>query len=230
MLVNLIDNINKVNDIISECESHSAYDNGRVTLVGASKTMKQDIVDYIDRQQLLAVLGENHAQELRDKYREGQSFQWHYIGNLQSSNLRIVLPRVSLIHSLDRISICADINKYCASHNIEANCLIQLNLGREETKSGFLSEELADAIETVYREYGHIKLRGIMSVAPIAGEDVLTRLYSQLGELYQLYRQRYPDFQCLSAGMTNDYQLAIRYAGSNMVRIGRAIFGDRDYK
>lgn len=229
----LRENIMQVNQIITESRMVADYDNGDVILVGASKTMPLEVINKVIEGKLLRVLGENRAQELRDKYVCGQDIEWHYIGSLQSSNVRIVVPRAALIHSLDRYSIAEEINKYCMAHNLMANCLLQVNMGREESKSGFYKEDILQAIEHIKDNYKSINLSGIMAVVPMLNVNdssqvsELIELYKDLGAIFSQLKNRYPDFKWLSAGMTNDFHLAIRYAGSNMVRVGRAIFGDR---
>lgn len=198
-----------------------------VTIVGASKTMDFSVIDMVDSGRLLKVLGENRAQELVEKYRENQSFEWHFIGVLQSNKVKTIIDKVSLIHSVDRLSLAKEISLAAAKIRKVQDVLIQLNMGREESKSGFYPEEAMEAISKI-KEYENIRIRGIMAVMPIAHDEKLIELYTQLREIFS--KVRGGDIDILSAGMTNDYELAIEYAGANMVRIGRAIFGERCYK
>lgn len=198
-----------------------------VTIVGASKTMDFSVIDMVDRGRLLKFLGENRAQELVEKYRENQSFEWHFIGVLQSNKVKTIIDKVSLIHSVDRLSLAKEISLAAAKIGKVQDVLIQLNMGREESKSGFNPEEAIEAISKI-KEYENIRIRGIMAVMPIAHDEKLIELYTQLREIFSNVRGG--DIDILSAGMTNDYELAIEYAGANMVRIGRAIFGERCYK
>lgn len=198
-----------------------------VTIVGASKTMDFSVIDMVDSGRLLKVLGENRAQELVEKYRENQSFEWHFIGVLQSNKVKTIIDKVSLIHSVDRLSLAKEISLAAAKIGKVQDVLIQLNMGREESKSGFYPEEAMEAISKI-KEYENIRIRGIMAVMPIAHDEKLIELYTQLREIFT--KVRGGDIDILSAGMTNDYELAIEYAGANMVRIGRAIFGERCYK
>lgn len=198
-----------------------------VTIVGASKTMDFSVIDMVDRGRLLKVLGENRAQELVEKYREAQSFEWHFIGVLQSNKVKTIMDKVSLIHSVDRLSLAKEISLAAVKIGKVQDVLIQLNMGREESKSGFYPEEAMEAISKI-KEYENIRIRGIMAVMPIAHDEKLIDLYTQLREIFSNVRGG--DIDILSAGMTNDYELAIEYAGANMVRIGRAIFGERCYK
>ncbi len=106
-------------------------------------------------------------------------------------------------------------------------CLIQINMGREESKTGFFREDATDAIEEISK-FDNVKIDGLLAVMPIASESETIKLYKRLNEEYTLLKQKY-NFKFLSAGMTNDYLLAIEYANSNIVRIGTAIFGKRSY-
>ena len=105
--------------------------------------------------------------------------------------------------------------------------LLQINMGKEESKSGFFIEEIENSISEISK-FENITIKGLMAVMPIASESETIKLYKRLNEEYTLLKQKY-NFKFLSAGMTNDYLLAIEYANSNIVRIGTAIFGKRSY-
>ncbi len=196
-------------------------------LVGASKTMEQEVIDYVDSNRLLQVLGENKVQELTLKYRDNQSFDWHFIGRLQKNKVKYIIDKVKLIHSVDSVDLAKEIDKQAKKHNLIMPCLIQINMGREESKTGFFLEDATDAIEEISK-FDNVKIDGLMAVMPIASESETIKLYKRLNEEYTLLKQKY-NFKFLSAGMTNDYLLAIEYANSNIVRIGTAIFGKRSY-
>ena len=108
-----------------------------VILVGASKTMSQDVIDAVNNNNLLNVLGENRVQELIQKYRDGQNFEWHFIGKLQSNKVKYIIDKVKLIHSVDSISLAKEIDKQAKKHNLVMPVLLQINMGKEESKSGF---------------------------------------------------------------------------------------------
>lgn len=201
-------------------------DGHRVLLVGASKTMSQDIIDLVDSGKLLTTLGENRAQELRDKYREGQSFLWHYIGALQENKIKYLIGKVALIESVDSLDIAQKLQGYCYKKSTTCDILLQVNMGKEEAKHGFLPEEIDAAIQCVSL-CGNLNIKGIMVVMPISDEDNLINLYKQVDNMYTELKSKYSFLQYLSAGMTNDYMLAIQYGGANIVRVGRAIFGER---
>ena len=223
-ILELANNIEKVkNNIKAVCENCGREND--VLLVGASKTMEQEVIDYVDSNRLLQVLGENKVQELTLKYRDNQSFDWHFIGRLQKNKVKYIIDKVKLIHSVDSVDLAKEIDKQAKKHNLIMPCLIQINMGREESKTGFFLEDATDAIEEISK-FDNVKIDGLMAVMPIASESETIKLYKRLNEEYTLLKQKY-NFKFLSAGMTNDYLLAIEYANSNIVRIGTAIFGKR---
>lgn len=197
-----------------------------VVIVGACKTMTRDIVKFIDDNALLNVLGENRVQELLDKCDIARHVKWHFIGALQTNKVKYIIDKVELIHSLDRDALAAEIDRQANKHGINAHCLVQVNMGEEESKSGYKPCELIAAIARIKETYPNISIDGVMAVMPIADQPTLIALYRQLGKLYKAACEKF-DLHILSAGMTNDYTLAVEYARSNMVRIGRAIFGER---
>ena len=225
-ILELANNIEKVkNNIKAVCENCGREND--VLLVGASKTMEQEVIDYVDSNRLLQVLGENKVQELTLKYRDNQSLDWHFIGRLQKNKVKYIIDKVKLIHSVDSVDLAKEIDKQAKKHNLIMPCLIQINMGREESKTGFFLEDATDAIEEISK-FDNVKIDGLMAVMPIESESETIKLYKRLNEEYTLLKQKY-NFKFLSAGMTNDYLLAIEYANSNIVRIGTAIFGKRSY-
>lgn len=198
-----------------------------VILVGASKTMSQDVIDAVNNNNLLNVLGENRVQELIQKYRDGQNFEWHFIGKLQSNKVKYIIDKVKLIHSVDSISLAKEIDKQAKKHNLVMPVLLQINMGKEESKSGFFIEEIENSISEISK-FENITIKGLMAVMPICEESKTIELYKALKIKFLECKEKY-NFEYLSAGMTNDYLLAIEYAGANIVRVGTAIFGKRSY-
>lgn len=222
----LTENINNCKAKIAGALSR-ANRNDDVLLVGASKMNGQEVIDVIDKYRLLTALGENRVQELLDKYRENQSFNWHFIGVLQSNKVKYIIDKVTLIESVDRFSLAQEINKQAEKHNLVMDILLQINMGKEENKSGYYLEDIERAIEEI-KILKNVKSVGLMAVMPIADDNELIRLYKQLGAFYNSIKDKY-GFKYLSCGMSNDFELAIEYAGANIVRIGREIFGERRY-
>lgn len=216
--------IDRVADNINEALKRAGRKD-TVTIIGASKTMNREVIQAIDENHLLDALGENRVQELLEKYDINNWVKWHFIGTLQTNKVKQIIDKVKLIHSLDRDELAIEINKRSAIIGQKTHCLVQINMGEEPNKSGYLPNEVNNAIERLLK-YDNIALEGIMAVMPIASENDLIKLYSKLSEIYTNAKACY-GMNILSAGMTNDYELAVEYAGSNMVRVGRAIFGER---
>ena len=164
---------------------------------------------------------------LIQKYHEGQNFDWHFIGKLQSNKVKYIIDKVKLIHSVDSISLAKEIDKQAKKHNLVMPVLLQINMGKEESKSGFFIEEIENSISEISK-FENIAIKGLMAVMPICEESKTIELYKALKIKFLECKEKY-NFEYLSAGMTNDYLLAIEYAGANIVRVGTAIFGKRSY-
>lgn len=225
-ILELAKNIDNVKNNIAKVCLHCNRQND-VILVGASKTMSQEVIDAVSNNSLLKVLGENRVQELIQKYSDGQNFDWHFIGKLQSNKVKYIIDKVKLIHSVDSISLAKEIDKQAKKHNLVMPVLLQINMGKEESKSGFFIEEIENSISEISK-FENIAIKGLMAVMPICEESKTIELYKALKIKFLECKEKY-NFEYLSAGMTNDYLLAIEYAGANIVRVGTAIFGKRSY-
>lgn len=206
--------------------------NDSVTLIGATKTMPKELTDYIADNVLLTDIGENHVQEITAKYDENRKINWHMIGQLQSNKVKYVVDKVVLIHSLDRLSLAQEIDKQAKKRGIVCNALIELNIGAEITKGGIQPSELFEFADTL-QQFENIKIKGLMSVLPnLQDKQKLIDMYKSLNALYNEFKIKScsnADAVYMSTGMSNDYELAIEYGGSNMVRLGRVLFGERNY-
>lgn len=200
-----------------------------VKIIAATKTQTKETVDEFHALAPDVILGENRVQELVDKYDE--RYDWHFIGQLQTNKVKYIADKVSLIHSLDRDDLAKEIEKQGGKRNIIIPCLIEINMGAEITKGGVSPENACDFIRSL-EKYPHIKIEGIMSVLPNLGDTPpLDGLYSRLDDLFDEVREiKQPNLEVkyLSAGMSGDYQVALRHK-SNMIRLGRVLFGERRY-
>lgn len=179
-------------------------------------------------------LGENRVQELIKKYDELSDLdvKWHMIGHLQKNKVKYIIDKTVLIHSVESLSLAEEINKRAEKNNFVANVLIELNIGEEESKFGINEENVYDFI-TSMEQFENIKVLGLMTVAPFCEnpEDVrwvfkkMKNIYDKISTM----NLRNTEMNYLSMGMTNDYEIAIE-EGSNIIRIGTAIFGARNYK
>lgn len=203
-----------------------------VTLVGATKLNPKELISMIQDNNLLTDVGENHVQELMEKYDSGLNLNWHMIGQLQSNKVKYIIDKVVLIHSLDRESLAQEINKQAIKHNKVMDCLIEINMGSEITKGGIEKTEL-DNFMKMLDSYPNIRVRGLMSVLPnLEDREKLKEMYIELNKLYvnlQKTADKRHQIDILSCGMTNDFEMAIEFGGSNMIRLGRVLFGQRNY-
>lgn len=155
----------------------------------------------------------------------------HMIGSLQTNKVKYIIDKVKLIHSLDRMSLAKEINKRAKSINRVMDVLVQVNISGEETKSGLKREEVLDFLKQI-ENLDNIRVKGLMTMAPHYEDPEDTRyVFRSLKELFEKIKKeqiKNVEMEYLSMGMTNDYKIAIE-EGSNMVRIGTAIFGKRDY-
>lgn len=216
------EHIEEVRRAVAEC--------GReVTLVAAVKMQTKETVDELMRVAPDFVLGENRVQELTAKY--DPAYRWHFIGQLQTNKVKYIADKVELIHSLDREELAKEIEKQAAKHGKVQDCLVEINMGSEISKGGVAPAETVDFIRSL-ASYGHIRVRGLMSVLPNLGDTPeLRALYASLRDLFAEVRnmkQENLSADYLSAGMSGDYKIALEY-GSNMIRLGRTLFGERVY-
>lgn len=198
-----------------------------VLVIGASKTMPLERILFVRDNTDVKIFGENRVQELLEKYTP--DVRWHFIGQLQTNKVKYIVDKVELIHSVDRLSLLQEIDRQAKKHGKVQDILIEVNIGGEEKKGGVAPEEVIDFAKEVDK-YPSVRLKGLMSVLPNVEKDALNAFYLQLSKLYDTLKQTRldnADIRYLSAGMSNDYDVAVKY-GSNIVRLGRALFGERE--
>lgn len=197
---------------------------GKATLVAVSKTKPvEDLQALYDLGQ--KDFGENYVQELVDKEAVlPKDIRWHFIGHLQSNKVKFIAPFVHLIHGVDSLSLLKEINKEAAKNNRAIDCLLQIHIAKEETKFGLDATELA-LIMKESSALKNVRINGLMGMASFSHDLNLVR--NEFKTLRVLYNT-YPEFSILSMGMSGDYTIAIE-EGSNMVRIGSLLFGERNY-
>lgn len=198
-----------------------------VLVIGASKTMPLERILFVRDNTDVKIFGENRVQELLEKYTP--DVRWHFIGQLQTNKVKYIIDKVELIHSVDRISLLQEIDRQAKKHGKVQDILIEVNIGGEEKKGGVAPTEVIDFAKEVDK-YPSVRLKGLMSVLPNVEKDALNAFYLQLSKLYDTLKQTKldnADIRYLSAGMSNDYDVAVKY-GANIVRLGRALFGERE--
>jgi PLP dependent protein len=204
----------------------SALDAATVTLVAVSKTKPiEDIQALYDEGQ--RDFGENYVQELVDKEAVlPKDIRWHFIGHLQSNKVKYIAPFVHLIHGVDSENLLLEINKQAKKNNRVIDCLLQVHIATEETKFGFDEHEL---VNLKISQFENLKIKGLMGMASFS--DDLNLVRSEFKKLKIIYNELSTfNFQLsiISMGMSGDYKTAIE-EGSNMVRIGSLLFGERNY-
>lgn len=198
-----------------------------VLVIGASKTMPLERILFVRDNTDVKIFGENRVQELLEKYTP--DVRWHFIGQLQTNKVKYIVDKVELIHSVDRLSLLQEIDRQAKKHGKVQDILIEVNIGGEEKKGGVAPTEVIDFAKEVDK-YPSVRLKGLMSVLPNVEKEALDAFYLQLSKLYDTLKQTRldnADIRYLSAGMSNDYDVAVKY-GANIVRLGRALFGERE--
>jgi pyridoxal phosphate enzyme (YggS family) len=196
-----------------------------VTLVAVSKTRQNSAI--IEAYQIgQRIFGENKVQELVQKFEElPKDINWHMIGHLQTNKVKYIAPFVSLIHGVDSVKLLKEINKRAKQNNRVIDCLLQVHIATESTKFGFDISEVNEAINST-NEYQNIRIVGLMGMATFTDNKLqVIQEFSSLKTVFDTVKNEH--ITTLSMGMSGDYQLAIEQ-GSNMVRVGSAIFGDRN--
>ncbi|MHC1720985.1 MAG: YggS family pyridoxal phosphate-dependent enzyme [Clostridiaceae bacterium] len=201
-----------------------------VHLVAVSKTRNvEEMKEAYDAG--LRDFGENKVQELTSKYDAFDgSVRWHLIGHLQRNKVKYIVGKVFLIHSLDSRRLLDELEKQYSEAGLTVDVLIEINIGREENKTGIMVEEL-DSLLSRCEECSSVKVKGLMTVLPICGEEEQRKYFSEIRDIWKILKERnYNNIEMayLSMGMTGDYKTAIS-EGSNMIRIGEGIFGKRNY-
>lgn len=158
--------------------------------------------------------------------------EWHFIGHLQTNKLKMVLPYVSLVQSVDSLRLLDAIEIWAAANDKVIKVLLEPHVAAEESKQGFEPSEIADVLSHA-ADYPHVRFKGLMGMATFTDDESVIRSdFKALRSIYDLVRHDFAslsgDFTELSIGMSNDYKIAIEY-GSTMVRIGSKIFGERNY-
>lgn len=225
----LQERILEVKDKIKESAKKVGRSPEDITLVAVTKTVDEKIISESISYGINHI-GENRVQDFLRKYEQvDEEVYWHFIGHLQSNKVKYLPGKVSLIHSLDRLSLAKELNRQGRLKEFVFYCLVQVNISGEESKYGLEPDSVARFLEKV-STMDYIKIRGLMTMAPFEKNPEDTRfVFEGLRNLKEkLEKEDFPNvnLKYLSMGMSNDYQIAIE-EGSNMVRVGSNIFNTR---
>ena len=212
----------------------SLADQHKAVLVAVSKVQPiekiQALYDFGHRD-----FGENRVSELIKKVPHlPKDIRWHFIGNLQSKKVKELIPLPYLVHSVDRTKLLRVIQKESEKNNVNTKLLIQVKISKEESKSGFDFPGASKAIsDLLNQKYPNLQLKGLMAMASLTDdEEVIASEFKGLESFFNVEKEKSPQhreaLEILSTGMSGDYLQALD-AGSNMLRIGSAVFGPRDY-
>ena len=229
--MSIAENIARVRVNIAAAAREAGREPGDVTLVGASKmndaaACREAVAAGID------ALGENRVQEMTAKLRENayDGAPLHFIGHLQRNKVRQVVGKAALIQSVGSVELLDEIEKTAARLELVQDILLEVNIGEEEAKSGFLPGELLSGAEAAL-ERSHIRVLGLMTIPPAdADREANLRYFDKVRALFIDMDEKlfHNGLRVLSMGMSGDYEDAVR-AGATMVRVGTAIFGSRHY-
>jgi len=226
------DNIETIRLNIKNAKEAVGRTSGDVTLIAVTKAVDVDkVLEAIECG--VTDVGENKPQELARKYEIiGDKVRWHLIGSLQTNKVKYIIDKVHMIHSLDRVGLCEEIQKRAEKIDRVIDCLVQVNISKEDSKHGLEEEDVIDFIKDVSSKYNNINIKGLMTMAPFTDdEDKIRTVFKKLNNLsLKIESLNIPkvSMNYLSMGMSNDYKIAIE-EGSTIVRVGTSIFGERNY-
>lgn len=227
------ENIKYIEDRISEAALKSGRKRQDIIFLSATKTVEPKYINYAISKGL-KYIGENKVQELLSKYDEYdlEHSDLQFIGHLQTNKVRQIIGKVSLIQSVDSVKLAKEIGRQSLLNNITSNILVEVNIGREESKSGVMPEELEELLTEISKIQG-IFVKGLMAIPPICAEkSKICEYFANMNKLFIDIKTKKLDnisMDVLSMGMSDDYYEAI-IEGANMVRIGSALFGSRVYR
>ena len=223
------ENIGNITEKIRLAAERSGRNPQDITIIAVTKTIEPErIKTAIDTG--LYDLGENRVQELCEKYDNiDRACRWHLIGHLQTNKVKYIIDKIHMIHSVDRLELAQEIQKRAERAGRVINVLVQVNVAKEETKFGIHEEQVIELVKNL-SYLGNIKVKGLMTIAPFTEtSEEVRHIFRGLRKLLIDIRGENIDnidMDFLSMGMSNDFEVAVE-EGSNMVRIGTAIFGHR---
>ena len=227
------ENIKRLRESIDAAALKAGRNPADIKLMAVTKTQPAELVNRAIASGI-TLLGENKAQELREKHEQydlREGVQLHFIGHLQTNKVKMVVGKVSMIQSVNSLKLAGEISKQGAKLGITTDLLLEINIGGEESKSG-IPVHLAEDITRQIALLPYVKLRGLMAIPPIWCESGGNeRFFAQMNEMLVDIKAKKIDnvsMEILSMGMSDDFAVAIKH-GSTLVRLGTAIFGQRNY-
>ena len=226
-------NYDFINEKIAEAAMKAGKTRDDITFLSATKTVEPEYINYAISLGL-SYIGENKVQELLSKYDQYnlENCSLQFIGHLQSNKVRQIVGKVDLIQTIDSMKLAKEVSKCSLKNNITSDILVEVNIGKEENKSGVMPEMLEELVEEI-STLPAVNVKGLMTIPPICEKkDEIRRYFEKMNRLFLDISSKKLDnvsMDILSMGMSSDYYEAI-LEGANMVRIGSALFGNRIYK
>lgn len=223
-------NYRRITEDIAEAAVRGGRKPEEVTLLAATKTVEVEIINHAISSGLTHI-GENRVQELLSKYDGLLPVHKHFIGHLQTNKVKDIITRVELIQSVDSIKLAREIQKQSERFNTHMDILLEVNIGGEQSKSGFSPDELFEAAFAI-AELDRVHIKGLMAIPPVTDTADGNRKY--FAQMYKLFvdigakKIDNSSMDILSMGMSDDYAAAVS-EGANLVRVGTALFGRRNY-
>jgi len=218
----------------AELNRDNKYDkNGKVRLLAVTKTVEAEKINFAISKGV-DLIGENRVSELLEKYdkiNKDGGLEIHFIGNLQTNKVKHIIDKVNLIQSVDSVRLAEEINKRASQRNIKIDVLIEINIGGEDSKIGINPGEALEFARSL-QDFDNLRIKGLMTIPPYFADqkkDGLIKYFDKMHEIFielSAKKANNINMQVLSMGMSEDYEEAIS-RGSNIVRIGRAVFGER---
>ena len=229
--INIFDeNYKEITENIARAAEKSGRKPQDITLLAATKTVDVDVINHAISNGI-SYIGENRVQEFLTKHERLLPVNRHFIGHLQTNKVKDIVDKVSLIHSVDSYRLAEEISRQAVKRGVNVDILLEINIGDEQSKSGFSYNDAVAAVEKIAKLDG-VKIKGLMAIPPICEKRDQNRPYfAKMKKLFIDIGVKKIDnssMDILSMGMSDDYEVAIE-EGANMVRLGTALFGRRNY-
>ena len=230
---NITENIKVIMDSVNEAAVKSGRNPEDVRLMAVTKTVSVDKINFALDNCGIDLIGENKVQEFMSKKDDLHltGVEKHLIGHLQTNKVKKILPYVDMIQSVDSVHLAESIDKEAQKLGITANILLEVNIGGEDSKTGFDKSAFLNSLNEISLLQS-LKVKGLMTIPPICDDKELEKYFANMHDYYNEIKSMNLsnfDFEILSMGMSGDFYQAILH-GSNLVRVGSAIFGARIYK
>ena len=224
-------NFKEVKENIKKACAEVGRDENEIILLAATKTVPVSVINHAIEKGI-SFVGENRVQEFLSKKDElSKNAHRHFIGHLQTNKVKDIVGEVEMIQSIHSLKLAVEVNKQCAKIGKIMDILLEINIGNEESKSGFSADEIYDSVQKI-AELPNVRVKGLMAIPPIEEKDEkISQYFAEMRKLFIDIEAKKLDnvnILYLSMGMSGDYVQAIKH-GANIIRLGTCLFGARDY-